>query len=62
MVTTAAPPWGSWLATIDPNSARSPTARKRGNAGFNVTGLLMRISLSPDPNRDALSAATAMMR
>ena len=33
-----------------------------GAAGFIVNGLLTRISLSADPNRDALSAATAMMR
>ena len=30
----------------------SPTARKRGNVGLSVSGLLIRTSLSPDPNRD----------
>ena len=35
---------------------------KRGNADFSMSGLLIRISLSPDPNRDVLSAATAMIR
>ena len=45
-----------------PKCARSPTARKRGNVGLSVSGLLTRTSLSPDPNRELRSAATAMIR
>jgi hypothetical protein len=62
MVTVALPFAFSWLVTTAPNDARSPRARKRGNAGFIVSGLLTRISLSALPKRDALSAATAMIR
>jgi hypothetical protein len=62
IVTTASPPSGSWLVTTEPKNARSPSARNRGNAGCSVTGLLIRISLCPHPNRDDLSALTAMMR
>ena len=35
---------------------------KRGNAAFSTTGLLIRTSLSPEPNREVLSPPTAMMR
>ncbi len=52
IVTTAVPAAVSWLVTTAPNDALSPTARKRGNVGFSVSGLLMRISLSPDPKRE----------
>ena len=62
MVTTAVPAAGSWLVTTAPNDALSPTARKRGNVGFSVSGLLMRTSLSPDPKRELRSPATAMIR
>ena len=61
-MTIAAPPVLSWFVTTAPKYDLSPTARKRGNAGLSVTGLLIRISVSPAPNRDARSAATAMMR
>ena len=62
MVTVAVPFVLSWLVTTAPKDALSPRARKRGNVGFMVSGLLTRISLSAEPKRDALSAATAMMR
>ena len=62
IVTVAEPFVFSWLVTTAPNDALSPRARKRGNAGFIVSGLLTRISLSADPKREALSAATAMIR
>ena len=42
------PPVVNWLVTTAPNDALSPTARKRGNVGFSVTGLLIRISLSAE--------------
>ena len=62
IVTIADPGSLSWLVTTEPKYALSPRAMNRGNAALSTTGLLMRISLSADPNRDALSAATAMMR
>ena len=62
MVTMAVPASFSWLVTTEPKNALSPRVMNRGNAAFSTTGLLIRISLSPDPNRDALSPATAMMR
>ena len=55
MVTIAVPGSFSWLVTTEPKNALSPRVMKRGNAAFSTTGLLIRISLSPDPNRDALS-------
>src|SRR4051812_7866132 len=61
-VTVAAPAVFNWLITTAPNAALSPTARNRGNVGFSVTGLLMRISVSADPNRELPPPATAMMR
>src|SRR5262245_16192776 len=62
IVTVALPLLFNWLVTTAPNAALSPRARKRGNVGFIVSGLLTRISLSAEPKRDALSAATAMIR
>jgi hypothetical protein len=61
-VTVAGPAVFNWLVTTAPNEALSPTARNRGNVAFKVTGLLIRISLSADPNREARSPATAMIR
>ena len=62
MVTVAAPAVFNWLVTTAPKYALSPSARKRGNVALSVSGLLMRTSASLDPNRDARSAATAMIR
>ena len=62
MVTMAVPLSLSWLCSTAPKRAVSPRARKRGKAERSSTGLLIRISRSPPPKRDALSAATAMMR
>ena len=62
MVTIAEPFSGSRLCTTEPKCAVSPTARKRGKAGFSSTGLLVRISRSAKPKREARSPATAMMR
>ncbi len=61
-VTVAFPPVLSWLRTAEPKNAVSPRARKRGNAGVIMSGLLMRISFCAQPKREALSPATAMMR
>ena len=62
MVTMAVPLSFSRLCTTAPKRAVSPAARKRGNAGFSSTGLLVRISRSSHPKRDARSPATAMIR
>ena len=61
---TMAVPLSLQLAVDDGAEARA-CRRRRGSAGTpacSSTGLLMRISRSPRPKREALSPATAMMR
>ncbi len=62
IVTIASPFRATWLVRTDPKSAVSPEARKRGNAAFKSRGLLTRTSACPQPNRESLSPATAMIR
>ena len=62
IVTVASPPSSCVLLTVTPMAALSPRVRNRGRAASSVTGFDTRISVSPEPKRDAVSPATAMIR